>query len=175
MCCWICQGSHVSVVSASHGSELEITLTQSSTSLQERCDLLEIQVRVSYGLGELTMRFLVVEVCWSFVCVGHDLQFKQFDMDTVRESKLHFAIKCCFPSFWEWRVEFAGQFGHWRTKLRRFRRQQRIKRSWKMRSLSAWKPWNFRLKNWRGLFQAVWITCFLIVSPWGLPKPCNRG
>ena len=69
MCCWICQGSHVSVVSASHGSELEITLTQSSTSLQERCDLLEIQVRVSYGLGELTMRFLVVEVCWSFVCV----------------------------------------------------------------------------------------------------------
>lgn len=57
----------MSVVSASHGSELEITLTQSSTSLQERCDLLEIQVRVSYGLGELTMRFLVVEVlcdCW---------------------------------------------------------------------------------------------------------------
>eukprot|EP00434_Breviolum_minutum_P023145 symbB.v1.2.020420.t1/scaffold1653.1/size107518/1 len=39
------QGSHVSVVSASHGSELEITLTQSSTSLQERCDLLEIQVQ----------------------------------------------------------------------------------------------------------------------------------
>ena len=63
----------MSVVSASHGSELEITLTQSSTNLQERCDLLEIQVRVSY-LGELTMRFVV-----DVLCVSHDLQFKQFE------------------------------------------------------------------------------------------------
>lgn len=92
---------------------------------------------------------LLLKFC---VTVGHDLQFKQLWILYVSPSFIILRSNVAFPPFGSegWSLLVSLVIGE---PLRRFRRQQRIKRSWKMRSLSAWKPWNFRLKNWRGFFR----------------------